>query len=176
MNGVGVESSHWTSSAWKAANAAFERVDSEPTTVRPQSPGGYWTQPCHHRWQCSGPMSSCQMTGFSSRCYSAHASCSNQSAQAGYAKHPLLDTWAACHCHIPPQSQQPTQFDRELTAAISFADAPGRIPMFGCLHSSTCCKLLVLLCTVVLCSFVALQAHISFLATMSCCMESRTRT
>lgn len=129
INGVGVSPSHWTCSVWKTANAAFERADSEPTAVRSQRPGGCLTQPCHHRWQCSGPMSPCQSTRFSSRCHStsAQALCSSQSAQAGYTKHPLLHTWAACHCHIPPQSQQPTQFDHELTAAISFPVAPGRI-------------------------------------------------
>ena len=140
-HGVGMTSSHWTSSAWKSANSAFERADSESTIVRPQSPGGCWTQPYYHRWQCSGPMSSSQSTGFSSRCHptSAQALCSSQSAQAGYTKHPLLHTWAASHRHIPPQSQQPTQFDRELTDAISLTVAPGRIPKFGCLH---CCNLL----------------------------------
>ena len=147
INGVGVAPSHWTSSAWKSANAAFERADSESTTVRPQSPGGCWTQPYHHRWQCSGPMSSNQSTGFSSRCHptSAQALGSSQSAQAGYTRHPLLHTWAACHRHIPPQSQQPTQFDRELTAARPLTVAPGRIPKFGYLHFS--CKILMLLYT-----------------------------
>lgn len=147
---VGVESSHWTSSAWISANEAFERVASEPTTVRPQSPGG-WTQPCHHRWQGSGLMSSCQSTGLSSRCYStsARASCPRQSAQAGCTQHPQLDNWAACHRHIPPQSQQPTQFDRELTAAISFAVAPGRIPIvwLSTFFPVTCCRILMLLRT-----------------------------
>lgn len=138
MDGVGMTSPNRTSSAWRSANAALRHFDTEPPTARPQNFDGCWTQLCHNRRQCSSPVS-CHSTGLFSHRHSASAPASypSQATQAGYTQRSLPEAqWQspsnhhiACHRHTISQQQQPTQLDSELTAALSFTAAPGRLPI-----------------------------------------------
>ena len=135
---VGLSSPHRTPSAWDSANAAFKR---ESATARAHSSGGCWTQPCQNRWQRSSPVAAYQ-SGFSNGRQSASAPAfySSQPAEAKYIQHTLLDAqWkspsnhrAACHRHTSSQLLQPPQINPELSSALSFATAPGRLTIVAC--------------------------------------------